>query len=125
MSTNSSRVIRGTPGAERPHPMSVNAGMRCPRPPEYQPRMGSVSPRCRVHSRSGGSSIRAAPGVYAAGQSRAAQDPLSSTRTSGPRWKARRRSWLPPLIWSTMSILRDALSSRTERRCNAGGSSEE
>ena len=123
-STNSSRVIRGIPGTHRPQPRSVTAGTRRPRPWEYQPRMGSVSPRCRLHRSPGGSSSRAAPGVDALSQSRTAQDSPSSAWTSGPRWKARRMSWLPPSTSSMMSMLRDARSSSIERRCRAGGSSE-
>ena len=41
-SRNSSRVLRLSPGAERPRPSSVTAGTRRPRPREYQPRIGSA-----------------------------------------------------------------------------------
>ena len=75
--------MRGSPGAERPRPSSVTAGTRRPRPLEYQPRIGSVSPRCRLHRRPRGSSSRAAPGVAAPGQRRIALAPSSSASHVG------------------------------------------
>ena len=110
-------VGRGTSLAE-----SVTAGTRRPRPLEYQPRIGSVSPG--AGSTAGAAAVPAVRcrASDAAGQRRTAHAPSSSASTSGPRWKARRMSWRPPRISSTMSTVREARSSRTVRRCRAGGS---
>src|SRR5262249_36189485 len=91
-SMKSNLVQSGSPETERPRPSSVVAGTRRPKLPEYQPRMGSVSPRCRLHASPPGSVSHAPPGVTASGQRRTAPVPSSSARTSGPRWKARRTS---------------------------------
>src|SRR5262245_24433648 len=61
-SMNSRRVLIGSPGTERPRPSRVVAGTRRPKLPEYQPRMGSVWPRCRLHASPPGSASHAAPG---------------------------------------------------------------
>src|SRR5215469_4201381 len=57
---NLSLVTSNTPGSQRPRPNRVTAGTRSPRPAEYQPMIGSVSPRCGCHSSSLGNSSRAA-----------------------------------------------------------------
>ena len=89
---NVSLVARSSPGPGCPRPTSVNAGTRRPRPGAYQPRMGSVSPRCRLHCSCGGSSSRPRPAAGPRGQRRTARASSSSASTSGPQWKARRRS---------------------------------
>ena len=81
---------------------------------------GSVSPGAGSSASSPGSVSRAVPWPIRPIQAKRRRRPSSSARTSGPRWKASRTSWPPPLISSVISMDRAARSSRTERRCVRG-----
>ena len=97
----------------------LKAGTRRPSPEEYQPRMGSVSPRCRLHLSPAG---QFQPCRSRYGRGRPVQDCAElrrappEPRDQGGRQGGDRGS--PPSISSMMSMLRDARSSSTERRCS-------